>query len=276
MIDARGFWAFVRERHAIYVRRFVEKKPPPWTTDQVLANYHFTNVYREHDPGTVFIRHALNAHVLAALPEKILNVAMYRLCLHEDSFERIGWAAFSGFSGEAWGARVGEDPRPFHGAYYIHNLGLRVPKHVAMGIVAGHVAEFLRAGGPPEGNRREWLEALAAVKGLGGFIATQALADLAYDQHVALPADGYVMLGPGAMRGLALVAGREDLQEPDAQDTLAYLHERQAREFDGHLTMMNLQNCCCEFGKYKKGKARRRFDAASRGATQESLFAGED
>jgi hypothetical protein len=47
-----AFFEFAQERHRMYIRRFVERQPPPWTNDPILANYRFTNVYRQLDRTT--------------------------------------------------------------------------------------------------------------------------------------------------------------------------------------------------------------------------------
>ena len=47
-------FAFIRERHQIYRRREVGKSKP-WTTDPILAEWRFCNVYRELDTVTKWI-----------------------------------------------------------------------------------------------------------------------------------------------------------------------------------------------------------------------------
>ena len=47
------FW--ISERHKIYIKRFIENKPKPWTTDDILLNYKFTNVFRRLDKGTEWL-----------------------------------------------------------------------------------------------------------------------------------------------------------------------------------------------------------------------------
>src|SRR4029077_13623868 len=41
-------WYWVKERHAMYTARR-EGKPSPWTTDAILSQYKFTNIFREID-----------------------------------------------------------------------------------------------------------------------------------------------------------------------------------------------------------------------------------
>jgi len=45
------FWQFIAERQKVWYRRVVEGRPAPWTDDDILQEYRFTNVYRELDPG---------------------------------------------------------------------------------------------------------------------------------------------------------------------------------------------------------------------------------
>lgn len=49
------FLYWIRERHQVHVKRLVGK-PKPWTDDEVLQRYFFTNPYREHDKVTTWFR----------------------------------------------------------------------------------------------------------------------------------------------------------------------------------------------------------------------------
>jgi len=269
------FWTFVMERWAIYRRRSLEGRPPPWTQDPILATGHFTNVFRSLDPGTIFIRDYLARRMGHPLREKILNVTLYRFCLREEAFAALGWRAFRDFDGLRWGADLGAlrddwvakgTGSPYHGAYYITNFGLRAPKHEALGLAAGRLHGGLRdAGAGPllaPGDRATWLEAAVALPMVGPFIANQILADLTYDGHIQLPAEGYVFLSAGAQRGLRLVAGLEQgdssLGPGGERAVFEGLHARQPAFGIGapanFLTRMNLQNCLCEFSKYERAR----------------------
>ena len=47
-VRVADFYAFMREREAIRLRR-LEGAPPPWTEDPILREFSFTNIKREHD-----------------------------------------------------------------------------------------------------------------------------------------------------------------------------------------------------------------------------------
>ena len=47
--------AFMQARHAIYLKRKMNL-PKPWTSDPILQDYRFCNVYRELDRETMWIK----------------------------------------------------------------------------------------------------------------------------------------------------------------------------------------------------------------------------
>src|SRR5580693_8773694 len=49
--ELKLFFYFLNERHRIYLNRKA-KKPWPWTKDEILRTYKFTNVYRQLDRVT--------------------------------------------------------------------------------------------------------------------------------------------------------------------------------------------------------------------------------
>ena len=55
MKHIKAFLKFAHERHEIYLRR-TAGRPKPWTRDPILQTYSFTNVYRELDRVTIWVR----------------------------------------------------------------------------------------------------------------------------------------------------------------------------------------------------------------------------
>jgi alpha-glutamyl/putrescinyl thymine pyrophosphorylase clade 1 len=49
-----AYWRFAAERQRIFFAR-AEGQPPPWTEDQILASYKFTNAYRASDRVSQFL-----------------------------------------------------------------------------------------------------------------------------------------------------------------------------------------------------------------------------
>jgi len=87
------FFADMRERHAIYLRRQAGQ-PWPWTDDWVMQEYSITNPFRENDKTTRWLR----THVrepLRSKPEVLLAIATFRwfnrITTGEAIFSQMGW-----------------------------------------------------------------------------------------------------------------------------------------------------------------------------------------
>jgi hypothetical protein len=82
------FWRFVYERQAIYARR-LDGLPRPWTTDPVLRERFFTNIFRDLDPGTAVARDIVSA----ARPawERLWNLMVYRRFNRESTWGLIDY-----------------------------------------------------------------------------------------------------------------------------------------------------------------------------------------
>lgn len=72
-----AFWAFARERQAIWQRR-AAGAAPPWTADPVLRKYWFTNVHRELDTGTIVLRRAVSDRADLSLEDRVFGTLVYR------------------------------------------------------------------------------------------------------------------------------------------------------------------------------------------------------
>src|SRR5271167_851059 len=80
---------FIRERHAIWWRK-EHGESKPWTEDPILQQYRFTNIYRELDTVTIWIRehwrepHATDPHLWFAM-------TVARLVNWPESLAEIGY-----------------------------------------------------------------------------------------------------------------------------------------------------------------------------------------
>jgi hypothetical protein len=74
--DVERFFAFARERHAVYLRR-KRGDPRPWTKDPILGEYSITNVYRELDKTTQWFRKYVR-DPYSNLPEVMAATVLFR------------------------------------------------------------------------------------------------------------------------------------------------------------------------------------------------------
>lgn len=298
------FWRFVRERQAVWYRRVVRGDDPPWTDDETLRRYRFTNVYRLLDPGTQYaIQDVLERDAPAA--DRVFNVLVYRLVGRSATHAQAGFQRLDEFDASAFerslrARREARDEPVFTGAYVVAGYssmgGADKVANVArlFGTVRdrfeGFYGELVAASGP-----REAYEAIRDLPGYGNFLAYQVLVDLLYpldreggEPFLPFSPNEWAAAGPGAERGLgSLLDEQADAGELEA---MRWLWRNQAAEFDRmglafdwlrgpsgrrvDLTLADVQNCLCEFYKHRKvslgtGRARRRFRPEERRSTGE-------
>jgi hypothetical protein len=264
MIDT--FWYFVNERAAIWRRRFIEKKAPPWTDDPILQRYKFCNVWRELDRGTQFV---IQNIVLSDMSpqQKLLHLIVYRWfnlpstydmirdCLDMDSLDLETAVQQLRLCRER-GVPV------FSDAYMISGRSsVSQESDKSAMLLLGVVKNWLLPRLPDiykkvsEANRMEeaW-NVLRKVPNLGEFIAYQVLLDWSYLPEVDFIDFNYwVYPGPGAIKGLSYL----DVDGGTYEDKIRKLTENQVLvwKWNGHdLHVHNVENCLCEFGKYMRLK----------------------
>lgn len=282
------FWHWVRERHRIWYRRYVEKLPPPWTDDPYLGAHRFTNVYRRLDPGTAWlVDHVIQAD--ASADEALLNVIAYRQGLHELSKAHLGWLTVdrTGLSnqGRAEEQMASFGPgTPYTGAYLLGNSIYRGPKRKTWPLLWRDIGASLaarRRDGTTDWThltRRELINLLRSFPGVGPFVSYQVCLDLSYPEMglgLSHGNDGYALLGPGARKGLdllprpRLVAARQS-GDDGYNARLVWLRDLQDEHLAGrmpgwddgaldyvYLDRSDIENCCCEFGRYHEARRTR-------------------
>lgn len=85
------FWDFVNERRRIWVRRHVEKRSWPWTEDEILQTYHFTEVFRELDRVTKELHRRVDAKPLINDPkaDRMYRIIVFRAFNLPETYDRI-------------------------------------------------------------------------------------------------------------------------------------------------------------------------------------------
>lgn len=85
------FWYWISERHNVFLQK-EQGLPKPWTEDEILRTYKFTNPFRENDKGTVWLRkNFLEPHIDDPKDLIVFNVAWYRMFNWIGTGELLGW-----------------------------------------------------------------------------------------------------------------------------------------------------------------------------------------
>jgi hypothetical protein len=270
------FIAFVIEREAIRQRR-AEGKPWPWTDNEILQSYRFTNVHREDDKVSRHYQNLIRSNY-GDHPFILPATVLYRW------FNRISTC-------EAFlcQSELSSDTSTFEDYMYKHDIGILElcldnipPPHVTGAFIITGKPGYPKGKGvlqyfdhwcrikPWEETWQMWQEdppTLAEMydwlgsDGLGSFMLGQFVADLKYLPFMLNAPDWWTWAapGPGSERGLNVIFGhpmgtpwakgqwRKDLQQ---------LNIKVAPQFEkagiGRLHNQDLQNCLCEYSKFTK------------------------
>ena len=77
------------ERTKIYYLKNVKQNPPPWTEDEILANYRFTNTRRELDKESQWLIQNILNNPKVDYENKLLNAFVFRYINKHETFENL-------------------------------------------------------------------------------------------------------------------------------------------------------------------------------------------
>lgn len=257
---------FIVERHRVWQAR-QNGAPQPWTDDPTLATRKFTNVYRVLDPGSQFVLTDL-APRAAARADVFARLFLYRYTNWPDTWRYLR-DKFGGLPGAADFEkntdviiRIIQNYRDnggqvFSGAYMIIPQPGKPGDKVEMVVELTARAVSLWPTFNAAGSQKERIDVLKSLYGVGDFLAQQILTDWNYTSQSGSHPDienEYVVKGPGSKRGAKYVA--PGLSTVDAIVWLrnALLADPRCPSLEGRPpSLMDVQNCFCEYSKYVKG-----------------------
>lgn len=290
------FWKFLAERQRVWVRRVKKGLPAPWTHDKVMQEEHFTNVYRELDPGTEYVFRRFLDNARLSPEERAWHIMNYRLVgSNRFVYHRMFPVHLRRWDADEYRAKmhaaadVGE--KVWGAAYTV--TGAVCAKGESKIDAIGRVINDYTKDFPAlyhEMAHAPTMEAsyktINGVYGFGPFLAYQSLIDMVYTNasgESVLPWDPneWATLGLGAKEGIARIMARKE----NPLEVLRWLVANQESEFervgerfaylknhDGTrrtLTLQSFQTCLCEFWKW----SRRAYEG--QGASRKFVSAGK-
>lgn len=266
------FWRFAAERQAIFFRKH-QHQPPPWTSDNVLRLYKFTNAYRAADRVSQY----LIREVIYEGDQQPSNV-FFRTILFK-LFNRIQtWELLKSQFGELYYSKrllssidrilskaLANGMRVYSAAYIMPSGGMRFSarhKHSAHLQLLSMMMEDLVYDRLAFCKRMsKAFELLRSYPMLGDFLAYQFVTDLNYSTITNYSEMEFVVPGPGAKDGIAkCFSSLGGLTEPEIIRVIA---DRQECEFERlglsfqslwgrRLQLIDIQNLFCEVSKYTR------------------------
>lgn len=263
----KDFYTFMVKREQIRLNRLAGV-PYPWTDDEILCRYKFTNVKRIHDRTTQRLLMIYDKNKRAPLLQQLLNCATYRYFGTSEFAEAVGWLkTFDpdhikkiAVDRQAAGERV------FTGAYVVSNLTERRPKHeVVVDIVLANLWKYANVVLEDIRQHRTWERVhliMRELPGFGSFMAKEVMLDTMLTPIWRNPPRDigvWTPVGPGARRGAARVTGedapRRGLTEPESLEVIRFLYDDRFKFWPTQwvkLDLADIQFQLCEFDKYER------------------------
>lgn len=275
MRDTKTLLYWISEREAIRHRK--ERGAPwPWTDDPIMRYTRFTNVRREDDTVTRWIRRNIR-EPYATDPNLWVMLAIARMVNYPFSLAELmtaskAWPNTERFDPAAMGrvltARADRGEKVFGGAYTIPSVarphlpgfGWKKPRQVAEVFIAGlwrDRVKFWRHFADGEPTLRRTTERLMSYQGFADFMAYQCVVDLRYTPFLdrAPDIETWAAAGPGTRRGLNRLHGRNaafNLSQRQALIEMREVHWLVRKEMPkAAIDFSDIPNCLCEYSKYK-------------------------
>ena len=278
------FITFMQERFRIHVKKDILREPAPWTNNEILKSYRFTNVFREDDRQTRYLIDNIVKNPELTLEDKIVNCFMFRAWNNYNTFHDFGLPKSAK---ELYDPQLKENARSIYQELYRENpermwwssaynqggtkhawkypeCGVKVNGEKDIPLRPFHVAIWLNQQGIVKkllksNNQLEAFETIKSVRGFSDFLAYQVFVDLSYIKEFPFSENEFTIAGPGCKKGIDLVF--KDKDGLTYEECLFWLRDylktqpfipirREFREHHRDINVMSLENCMCEISKY--------------------------
>lgn len=268
------YWRFAAERQAIFFRRF-RGEPLPWTEDDTLQTYKFTNAYRASDRVSQYLIGEVIYKGDQSPQEIFFRTILFKLFNKIETWELlkhnigdIKWSEYSFSSYDRVLTDALEKKTSIYSAAYIMPSGGR-----ASGATKKHrchlelLSQMMEDEVPERiidcSSMREAFQLLLSYPMVGDFLAYQYITDLNYASLLGFSEMEFVVPGPGAIDGVHKCF--KSLGGLSETDIIRLVTDQQDREFERlglnfqslwgrPLQLIDCQNLFCEVSKYARVK----------------------
>jgi len=266
------YWEFAAKRQEIFFKR-VAGEHPPWTDDQILLEYKFTNAYRASDRVSQY----LIKHVIydgdPSPSEIFFRILLFKLFNRIETWQlleaEVGTIRFSDYSFERYDTilsrALSNGDRIYSGAYIMpsggkssgsnkkHKMHLRLLEQMVRDDLPLRLSE--------SSSMRHAFELMRSYPTIGDFLGYQYVTDLNYSNLTNFSEMDFAIAGPGARDGIRkCFASLGGLNETEIIKLVA---DRQELEFERlgldfkslwgrPLQLIDCQNLFCEVDKYAR------------------------
>jgi hypothetical protein len=269
-----SYWKFAAERQKIYFRR-ISGARGPWTDDDILGRYRFTNVYRASDRVSQYlIRNVIYGPNRADTPDEILfRVLLFKLFNKIETWEllerALGPLSLKGFDEARYDTELtralNHGTRIYSAAYIIPPVkigstdGVKHRGHLSL--LAYMFNDGLARKVASTRSLKDLFLTLTHYPSIGNFLGFQLAIDIAYSEVISHEEEQFVVAGPGAIDGISKCFSNAG--DFEAAEIVGYMVDRQEFEFERlgldfkdlfgrRLQPIDCQNLFCEISKYAR------------------------
>lgn len=264
-----SYWTLAAERQRVYHARLAGR-PGPWTDDDVISRYRFTNAYRAADRVSQDLIRVIYSG--SQQPEDlVLRTLVYRFFNKPATWSALeslrGAVTWDSFDIEDYATELdrmlARGQRVYSAAYIVppppFGAARKHRNHLLL------VEHMMRDGLPRRLARarslQEVFEVIGSFPSLGPFLAYQLTIDLNYSALLDFDEDDFVVAGPGARSGIAKCFPDVGTIRPEA--IIRWMTETQHEQmqalgvdfqdlFGRPLKLIDCQNLFCETDKYAR------------------------
>lgn len=273
------------ERMNIFWKKY-NGEQSPWTDDDILQNFKFTNVYRVLDRSSQYLLRNVIYNGKQYEPEDIFfRVLLYKMFNLPTTWDilvkefgdityNIGWGDISKFLDD----RLAQGDTLYSNAYILTGYFYQLPQYAYLNGLSkhrgyfeifkneifenGHIYDFLDAD-----SFKTLFGLFKSLAPFGDFMAQQLCIDMNYSSLYNFTENDFVVLGPGSRKGISFAFDGGVVNNGEAvirwvQEHFTELMNKFCSEsgmvwnplpWEPVPTLTNIQNCFCELSKYAKG-----------------------
>ncbi len=265
------YWKFAFERQNIFFKRNNESIPP-WTDDNILRLFKFTNAFRASDRVSQFLIKEIIYNRDSNPIELFFRILLFKI------FNKIEtWNSLEKYVGEIryqdYSFKEYDDAlqkiklrRPIYSGAYImasgkssFNYDYKHQNHLQL--IEKMINDGLHERVVRMDNMKQLYDELIKYPTIGSFLAYQYTIDINYSELTSFSEMEFVKAGPGALDGIRKCFS--DLGDYTEEDIIKLMCDRQEKEFERlelkfknlwgrDLQLIDCQNLFCEVDKYSR------------------------
>lgn len=266
------YWKFAAERQNIFFKRF-SGEDSPWTKDEILSQYKFTNVYRATDRVSQYLIKNVIYHGSQKPEEVFFRIILFKIFNRISTWEflqkELGRISLKNYSFRKYDrllSELMENKISIYSAAYIMSSGRSTfgykRKHQNhLRLIELMIKERVPYKLQHTKTMSEAYTLLHSYPTIGDFLAYQYVTDINYSTLTNFSEMEFVKAGPGAKDGI--VKCFKDFGEYSFEDIIRLMADHQEQEFERlnidfknlwgrNLQLIDCQNIFCEVDKYSR------------------------